>query len=256
MKQKIVEIRNVYAQLNSSPTLENISLTIEENDFLAVIGPNGAGKTTLLKIILGLVKPNRGEVKLFGENPKKTRKLVGYLPQNTFFDPNFPITVKEVVQMGIYKGIAKKLSCEDKKAVSKALETLGIQHLRNRHIGELSGGELQKVFIARAIVRKPKLLLLDEPTISIDPETQRKLYQLLSKLREEMAIVIVTHDIGVIPSYVEKIACLNRKLFYHGPTEEALEKLEDVYQCPIELIAHGVPHRVLRSHKNDRDHKI
>ncbi|MEM3506058.1 MAG: ABC transporter ATP-binding protein [Candidatus Bathyarchaeia archaeon] len=239
------------------PILENISLSIEQNDFLAIIGPNGGGKTTLLKVILGLINPNKGDVKVFGEEPQKARKLIGYVPQYTFFDRDFPISVFDVILMGRYGGVFKNYSKEDKEATFNALKTVDMLEFKDRQIGKLSGGQLQRVFVARAIVREPKLLLLDEPMSSIDPGMQKSFYELLLKLKEKMAIVLVTHDISVISAYVEKIACLNRKLFYHGSIEAGLKKLEEVYQCPIELIAHGIPHRVLGRHdKNDRDTSI
>jgi len=249
MSKEIVCLKNVYVYFNKLPVLENINLSIKENDFLAIIGPNGGGKTTLLKVILGLIKPDKGEVKIFGKNPKEGRKLIGYLPQYTIFDPSFPASVFDVVVMGRYKGTFKGYSKKDKEEALDALKTMGMLEFKDRQIGKLSGGQLQRVFIARAIARKPKLLLLDEPMASIDPEMQKSFYELLSKLKEKMAICLVTHDIGVVSVYVEEIACLNRRLFYHGPKEAGLKKLEDVYRCPVELIAHGVPHRVLRKHK-------
>ena len=249
MGEEIVSLKNVEVYFNSTPVLESISLSIKQNDFLAIIGPNGGGKTTLLKVILGLIKPNKGEVKVFGRNPKEGRKLIGYLPQYTFFDLNFPVSVFDVVLMGRYGGIFRNYSKEDKNTALNALKTVDMLEVKDRQIGKLSGGQLQRVFVARAIARQPKLLLLDEPMTSIDPEMQKSFYELLLKLKKKMAIVLVTHDIGVISTYVEEIACLNRRLFYHGPKEAGLKKLEEVYQCPIELIAHGVPHRVLGRHE-------
>ncbi|HID28364.1 MAG TPA: ABC transporter ATP-binding protein [Methanosarcinales archaeon] len=249
MREEIVSLKNVEVYFNSIPVLESISLSIKQNDFLAVIGPNGGGKTTLLQVILGLIKPSKGEVKVFGENPKEGRKLIGYLPQYTFFDLNFPMSVFDVVLMGRYWRIFRNYSKEDKKAAFNALKTVDMLEFKDRQIGKLSGGQLQRVFVARAIVREPKLLLLDEPMASIDPEMQKSFYNLLSELKKKMTIVLVTHDIGVVSTYVEKIACLNRRLFYHGPIEGGLKKLEEVYKCPIELIAHGVPHRVLGRHE-------
>jgi len=249
--EEIVGLKNIGVYFGDIPILEKINLSIKQNDFLAIVGPNGGGKTTLLKVILGLVEPNEGEVKLFGKNPEEGRKLIGYLPQYTFFDLNFPINVFNVVLMGRYNGVFKNYSKEDEKAVTNALETVGMLEFKDRQIGKLSGGQLQRVFVARAIARKPKLLLLDEPTASIDPEMQKSFYELLSQFKEKIAIVLVTHDIGIISTYVEKIACLNRRLFYHGSVKEGLEKLEELYECPIELIVHGVPHKAFGRHKKD-----
>lgn len=249
MNEEIVSLQDVSVHLNSIPVLEEINLSIKQNDFLAIIGPNGGGKTTLLKVILGLVKPDRGKIELFGKTPEEGRKLIGYLPQHTFFDLNFPINVFDAVLMGRYNRVFKNYSENDKETAANALETVGMLEFEDRQIGKLSGGQLQRVFVARAIVRVPKLLLLDEPMASIDPEMQKSFYELLLELKKKMAIVIVTHDIGVVSTHVEMIACLNRRLFYHGPVEEGLKKLEEVYKCPVELIAHGVPHRVLGGHR-------
>lgn len=213
------------------------------------MGPNGGGKTTLLKVILGLVKPDKGRVKVFGKHPEEGRKLIGYLPQYTFFDLNFPINVFDVVLMGRYKATFKNYSKEDKEAATNALKIVGMLEFKDRQIGRLSGGQLQRVFVARAIAREPKLLLLDEPMANIDTEMQKSFYELLSELSKKMAIVLIAHDIGVVSVYVDKIVCLNYRLFYHGSIEAGLKKLEEVYKCPIKLIAHGVPHRVLRRHK-------
>jgi zinc transport system ATP-binding protein len=246
--QEIVSLKNMSVHFNEAPILEDVSLSIKGDDFLAIIGPNGGGKTTLLKIILGLVKPDRGEVKVFGKAPEEGRKSTGYLPQNTFFDLNFPINVFDVVLTGRYKGIAKGYTDEDTDAVNNALRTVGMLELKDRQIGRLSGGQMQRVFLARAIAREPGLLLLDEPTASIDPEMQNSFYELLSQLKRKMAIVLVSHDVGVVFAHVDRVACLNRRLFYHGPAQTATKSIEEMYQCPIELVAHGVPHRVLGTH--------
>ena len=248
MNEEIVSLKNIEVYLNDSPVLEDINLSIERNIILGIIGPNGGGKTTLLKVILGLIKPDKGEVRVFGMSPEEGRRFIGYLPQYTFFDLNFPISVFDVVLMGRYKGVFKNYSEKDRKAATNALKIVDMLEFRDRQIGRLSGGQLQRVFIARALAREPRLLLLDEPTASIDPEMQKSFYELLSELKKKMAIVLVTHDIGVVSVYVDEMACLNRRLFYHGSKEIALRELEKVYQCPIELIAHGTPHRVLRRH--------
>lgn len=221
---------------------------MDQKDFLAIIGPNGGGKSTLLKIILGLIKPNEGEVMVFGKNPVEGRKHIGYLPQHAFLDLTFPLNVFDTVLMGRYHGLFKEYSHRDKDAVINALKDVGMLEFRDRQIGELSGGQIQRVFIARAIVRQPKLLLLDEPMASIDPEMQSSFYELISELRKNMTIILVTHDVGVVSHHVDKIACLNQKLFCHGPPEAVVDSLEETYKCPIELIGHGFPHRVLRKH--------
>jgi len=247
--KEIVNLKNVWVEIDGMCILEDITLTIAENDFLAIIGPNGGGKSTLLKVILGLIKPVKGEVTVFGKSPEDGRKEIGYLPQLTFFDPQFPISVFDVVMMGRYKGLFKGYSRRDEEIVIKALEKVGMEEFKDKEIGQLSGGQRQRVFLARALVREPRLLLLDEPTASIDPEMQHSFYELLTELKKKMAIVLVTHDIGAISTHIENIACLNRRLFYHGAAEEGMKKFEESYACPIEILAHGLPHRVLAKHK-------
>ena len=248
MAQKAVEIENVSIKFNEISILYDINLSVFENDFIAIIGPNGGGKSTLLKIIIGLLTPDCGYVKVFGKDPRDTRDLIGYLPQKVSFDPEFPINVFETVLSGRYRGLFKNYLKEDKKAVINALKSVGLLELKDRQISKLSGGQMQRVFIARAIVREPKLLIMDEPMASVDPELQNSFYELLSKLKNKMAIILVSHDVGAVSSHVNKIACLNRELFYHGPVEESAEGLEEVYKCPIEIISHGIPHRILKKH--------
>jgi zinc transport system ATP-binding protein len=245
---KAVEFKNVNMKYNEQYVLQDINFSIEEKDFMAIIGPNGGGKSTILKIILGLLKPNNGEVKVFKKDPKHARDLMGYLPQNLSFDHQFPISVYETVLTGRYHGLFKGYKKSDKEAVIQALNNVEMQDFKDRQIGKLSGGQMQRVFIARAIVRKPKLLLMDEPMASIDPDMQSSFYKLMSQLKDEMAIVMVSHDVGAVSTHVDKIACLNRKLFYHGPVEDSAKGLEEIYHCPIDLISHGIPHRVLREH--------
>ncbi len=248
MTLKAVEINHVSLKFNEQLILEDINFSIEEKDFIAIIGPNGGGKTTLLKVILGILTPDKGQVKVFGRKPNKAKDLMGYLPQRLDFDRDFPINVFETVLMGRYHGLLKKYSTKDHDAVTEALKNVEMDKFKDRQISKLSGGQLQRVFIARAIVRDPKLLIMDEPMASIDPEMQRSFYELMSRLKEKMAIVLVSHDVGAVSSHVDKIACLNQKLYFHGPVEDSANGLEQVYHCPIELISHGIPHRVLREH--------
>ncbi len=248
MNREIIKFEKVYFSYAESMVLEDINLAIFEKDLIAVIGPNGGGKTTLIKLMLGLIKPSTGSIKLFGDTPEKKRNSVGYLPQTNSIDLTFPLSVYEAVLMGIYNGPGRRYSKEDYLAVELALETTGIKNLSNRHISMLSGGQTQRMLIARALVKNPGILLLDEPMSGVDPEMQAAFYDLLIKLNKGMAIVFVTHDISVISAYFEKVICLNRKLYYHGPKEGSLGKLEETYGCPVELLAHGIPHRVLKEH--------
>lgn len=247
----IVKLEDVGVQFSGVPILEEVSLSIKQHDFLGIIGPNGGGKTTLLKVMLGLVKPNSGNVTVFGDTPERKRRWIGYVPQHSIFDRDFPVNVWNVVLMGRLGNMRrfKRYSDEDKKLAHDALATVEMLDFKDSQIGALSGGQQQRVFIARALVTEPKLLLLDEPLASVDSPMQTELYELFEKLRQRMAVVLVSHDISAVSIYVDKIACLNRKLFYHNTKEVTAEDLEATYQCPVEIIAHGVPHRVLREHR-------
>jgi zinc transport system ATP-binding protein len=248
--KELVKLEDVWVYYDDVPVLEGVNLSIEKDDFLGIIGPNGGGKTTLLKVILGLVKPSRGEVTVLGGAPERNRKFMGYVAQHSMFDRDFPINVWDVVLMGRCGkvGLIKRFSDEDKKIAIKALETVEMLDYKERQIGRLSGGEQQRVFIARALVAEPKILLLDEPTAGIDTPMQTEFYELLARLKQRIVIVLVSHDISAVSVYVDKIACLNRQLYYHGSKEVGPEILEATYKCPVQMIAHGIPHRVLKEH--------
>jgi zinc transport system ATP-binding protein len=252
--EKVIELEDVWVRYGNQTILEAINLELKEpNGLLGIIGPNGGGKTTFLKVLLGLLKPYKGSVKIFGKSPEKSRDLVGYVPQYKGFDFDFPISVWEVVLTGrmSHTGFLKKYSEEDKKAAEEALRTVEMFELKDRQIGQLSGGQRQRVFIARALATNPKLLLLDEPNSGLDPHMQDELYRLLDRLKHEMAIIMVTHDLSAVSVDVDRRACRNRTLHYHNSREIPAEDLEATYQCPVELIAHGVPHRVLERHKGN-----
>jgi zinc transport system ATP-binding protein len=249
--EEVVSIRDIWVHFDGTPILEGVSLSVEKGDFLGIIGPNGGGKTTLLKVILGLVSPSRGVVSVLGQPPEKSRHRIGYVAQYNLFDRDFPINVREAVLMGCNgtRGLVRRYSRQDRERALEALETVGMLPYQNHQIGKLSGGEQQRVFIARALVSRPKLLLLDEPTASVDPAMQTGFYELLERLKKEITIIMVSHDISAVSIYVDKIACLNRELFYHGSKEIEPEVLEATYKCPVQMIAHGtIPHRVLKEH--------
>ncbi len=250
-EQVIVQLQNVTVNYGDVPALEDVTIAISRHDFLGIIGPNGGGKSTLLKVLLGLVKPDSGEVRVFGVAPEQARSKVGYVSQRPSFDRDFPASVRDVVLMGRYvkAGLGRRYRREDKAAVEKALERVGMQGSGSKQIGNLSGGQQQRIFVARALVAEPELLLLDEPTASIDSTMQTEFYELLDELKKNLTIIMVSHDIGAVSVYVDKIACLNRQLYYHGSKEITQDVLEATYKCPVQLIAHGmVPHRVLKEH--------
>lgn len=250
MGDEVIRLEDVWVKYNDKVVLEDINLSVKKRDFLGIIGPNGGGKTTLLKVILGLIKPTRGKVEVLGDSPEKARRFIGYVPQSVPFDLEFPATVLDVVLMGRVgrRGLFKRYTREDLELAEKILDSVEMLELKDEKIGNLSGGEKQRVFIARALILDPKILLLDEPTASIDKPIQKELYDILRELNRKVTIILVSHDIGVISAYVNKIACLNRRLYYHGSKEISEKVLMDTYKCPVDLIAHGVPHRVLKEH--------
>lgn len=252
MTSAIVCIENLWLFRGEHAILEDINLELDRADFLGLIGPNGGGKSTLLKIMLGLIKPDQGSIRIFGVLPEAARRRVGYMPQKTIFDRSFPVKVLEVVLMGRFSrtGLFRRYGSADRKAAYQALEAVGMEDRADREIGALSGGEQQRVFVARSLVSDPELLLLDEPTAGVDSAQQTDFYDLLCHLNQDLgiAIVLVSHDITAISKYVGKIACLNQRLYYHGSRELTNEDIEKAYGCPVEMIAHGTPHRVLRKH--------
>lgn len=250
MKKEIISVKHVSVEFDGVMILKDHTFSVYEKEFIGIIGPNGGGKTTLLKVMLGLIEPKAGRVTVFDKSPQEACDMIGYVPQAVSFDRDFPISVWDAVLMGRLS--KRRLFCqynaEDHAAAEKALAKVEILHLKKRKIGELSGGERQRVFVARALASEPKILFLDEPTASIDPQMKTGIYDLLGELKKQMTIILVTHDIGVISSHVDKVACLNRQLFFHDSAEITKESLEAVYHCPVDLIAHGVPHRVFHKH--------
>jgi len=191
-------------------------------------------------------------VRIYGEDVKKARGLIGYVPQFAALDRHFPISVLEVVLTGFMKKGLSPLhsySKDDKKAALGILAQVGIAALSGRQIAELSGGEFQRMLIARALAVRPKLLLLDEPTASVDAASREQIYDLLADLNRHMTIMLVTHDLMAVSSKIHRLACLNEKLVYHGEPELSQDVVNHLYGCPVDLIAHGVPHRVLKEHE-------
>ncbi|MCK5490506.1 MAG: metal ABC transporter ATP-binding protein [Candidatus Pacebacteria bacterium] len=249
----IIKINNIsFAYQKENKILENINLEVFGNDFLGIIGPNGGGKTTLLKIILGLISPDKGNVSVFNKKPKKARDLIGYVPQFLEIDLDCPVSVLDIVLMGILsrKKVFQKYNDQDFELAKEVLDFVDLWDLRNNQIGELSGGQRQRVYIARALIRKPKLLILDEPTASIDEKSEKDFWELLKEINKNSAIIIVSHDTGVVFKNVNKIACLNKSLYCHDADEMTQEILDKTYKCDIEILGHGLPHRVLKKHKS------
>lgn len=250
----VLEISHLWAGYPGEVVLEDINLALRPLDFVGLIGPNGGGKTTLLKVILGLLPPLRGDIRILGQSVSVGRKQIGYVPQYVEFDRDFPITVWDVVRMGRVgqRGLLRRYNREDDDLVAEALRQVEMLPLRRRLIGELSGGQRQRVYIARALATQPQILLLDEPTASVDPQIKANIYDLLRRLNERITLLLISHDMGAISSYVKTVGCLNRRLFYHGERQITAKMLEQAYQCPIDLIAHGLPHRVLAEHQPEK----
>jgi len=253
VNESVLSIQNLYAGYDNEIILQDVNLEVGANDFIGLIGPNGGGKSTLLKVILGLLPPLRGEVFILGTDVHHGRHWIGYVPQFIETDRDFPISVWDTVRMGLLGGwqLFARLSSVDADRIASALKQVGMLDLRKKTMGELSGGQRQRIFIARALISDPKILLLDEPTASVDPNATKDIYELFSELNQRMAILLVSHDMMAISSFTKTVACLNRKLVYHNSKELTSEMLEKVYGCPIDLIAHGVPHRVLPNHQEN-----
>lgn len=250
--EKLLKLENINAGYEQQVILNNINLEVNKRDFIGIIGPNGGGKTTLLKLILGLIKPFSGNINYYiPEEYQNSKTFIGYLPQQIQFDKKFPISVSEVILSGLISSGRKsaKPKSEVKAILEDILQKLGISDYRDSSIGELSGGQVQRVFLGRAIISSPALLILDEPNSFVDNRFESELYEILMKLNESMAIMLVSHDVGTISSYIKTIACVNQSLHYHPSNRISSAQLK-VYNCPIDIITHGeVPHRVLHEHK-------
>ncbi len=251
MSGPAIEIKNLSFSFGSNRVLEDVNVRIERGDFFGLIGPNGGGKTTLIRLILGVLEPAGGEVLLLGGKPGVMRCRAGYIPQEVSSNISFPISVMDVVLMGLsfQRGMFRYFTKEDKEKASRIIRELRLTDLVQRHIGELSGGQRQKVLLARALVSNPDILFLDEPTASIDASGQNEIYEYLKTLNQAgTTIVLTTHNVGAISTYIKSIACVNRQLHFHPDGKLDEQILMDTYGCPVDIIAHGIPHRVLQKH--------
>ena len=250
-----ISVLNLWFSYGDSVVLEGLNLEVPHLDFLGIIGPNGGGKTTLLKCIVGILQGYEGEIRILGKSNGHGRMDIGYVPQHSTFVEDFPASVEEVVMMGALGsgrtfGWLKK---RDKVRAGEILQKVGLADMHKRHISHLSGGERQRLLIARGLVNNPGILLLDEPAASLDTSFGQGLYELLQTLNEKITIVMVSHDIGVISQHVKTIACVSGRLFTEGTKIITEEMLGEAYKCPVDLIAHGLPHRVLPEHKHNHD---
>ncbi len=249
---RLVEIKNLSVSYVEEEVLKGVNMEINTHDFLGIIGPNGGGKTTLIKALLGLLKPSNGSINFHIPTTK-----IGYLPQINQVDKRFPIKVLDVVRSGKTEGWRFSFLKKKKEEIisaEKLLDEMGVLHLRNKPIGELSGGQMQRVFLCRSLMNNPDLLILDEPVTFVDNQFESELYQKLKELNKRMAILLVSHDVGTISYYVKTIACVNKELHYHPSNVISEEQLAS-YNCPLQIITHGeIPHTVLKLHDKEEHH--
>ncbi len=234
-EQPLIELHHVCFSYNAQPVLRDVSFSVFPKDFLAIIGPNGGGKTTLLKLILGLLRPDSGTIRIFGRDPKQASTGIGYVPQDTSTNRDFPITVSDVVRMGRL-GLQKKTPRQyssDSDAVRHSLELVDSWSDRDRRIGFLSGGQRQRVFIARALASEPEILILDEPTANLDAEGQQRVYNLLRMLNEHLTILVVSHDLSSLLAHAKSVAHVNRTLHLHAGPVTSPGTLECITGLPL-----------------------
>jgi zinc transport system ATP-binding protein len=223
--------------------VENVDLEIGPNELIGLIGPNGGGKSTLLKLAAGLLKPRQGAVQVFGRAPQEARDKIGYVPQFALFPRDFPITVAQAVLLGrLGGGFGLRWSARDRDAANRAISETELVPLADRPLSALSGGELQRVLIARALAAEPRLLLLDEPTSNLDQRAEEDIFALLAKLTDRMAVVLVSHDVGFVTGYVERVACISRTLICHGTSEVTGEVINELYGHPVRAVHHAHHH--------------
>lgn len=246
-----VSFANVSFSYGRTVVLEDVALDLHEGESVCVVGPNGGGKTTFLKLVLGLLKPDRGEVRLFGEAPERTRRLVGYVPQRLDYDRSFPVSVMDIVRLGgvaRFRGGPGALASSDDALA--ALARVGMAEYGQRLCAELSGGQRQRVLIARALVAGPRLLMLDEPTASVDPGVEAKLTEVLQAIGEQMTILMASHDLGLVSRVVERVVCVNRQAVVHPTSELTGELLQDIYGDGMLAVRHDL-HCSREGHDHD-----
>lgn len=240
MNNTVIEINHVSFNYGMVPVLEDVSLKIYEDEFIGIIGPNASGKSTLLKLILGLLEPDKGAISKYNHDGKDLSNHIGYVPQHSSFPRDFPVTVGEVVMMGHIASSSRLFRYKSKEIelAKQVMQKLEIESIEKRQIGELSGGQLQRVLIARALVCEPEILILDEPTSNVDMRAEEDIFLLLKNYSEHMTIIVVSHDIAFISGYVDRVACLNRTLVCHNTASISGKMIEELYDAPVKMIHH------------------
>lgn len=231
-------LENISFSFKQTRILEDITLFIQKGEFASIVGPNGGGKTTLLKLILGLLKPDKGKISIFGKPPEEARRQIGYMPQYAHLDMDFPATVMDVVLMGRLTGKSLWFSKKDRAEALTAIDEVGMIKFEKTGFNKLSGGQKQRVLIARALCSRPDILLLDEPTANVDHETEVNLFSILQTLNDKMTILVVSHDIGFVSKYVKSVICVNKKVVIHPTTLMNGLLIKDIYHGDLKMVRH------------------
>ncbi len=233
-----IRIQDLFFGYTRQPVLENVNLAVSSKEFTSIVGPNGGGKTTLLKLILGLIRPDKGRIQVLGDCPEKVRRHIGYMPQHAHLDTRFPATVQDVVLMGRLSAKKFWFGKEDRTRAVEALEKVDMADHRHSGFNALSGGQKQRALIARALCTRPRMLILDEPTANVDHETGESLFSILSELNSRMTILLVSHDIGLVSKYVKHVICVNRQVVTHPTTVLEGALINEIYNGEFKIVRH------------------
>ena len=253
--EPIIRLKDLSFAYGNGPVLEDVTFSVAPLDYVSIVGPNGGGKTTLLKLMLGLLKPTSGIIRIFGRSPEQARPLIGYVPQQFQFDPKFPVRVIDVVLMGRLNKGARigGYRQADQKTAMNALQEMDLADYARRHFSELSGGQRQRVLIARALASEPQLLMLDEPTANIDVGAQNELYEYLQKINQRMTVVVVTHDASFVAAFVKSVLCVNRRVVKHPTSEFTGEMINNLHGGKVRFVQHDHIHGAAEKGANGHD---